>query len=297
MHQFASALGDAPMRAWIWAVVGGLVLGGLLLAHAGLAIGRAFPDDVRANAVGAIKKRPRLAFTSAGVATWTLLYALYSLAYPSGAALLASDTRTPSTPQRLAAGPPFAPAPGVDFSDLLSPSLGAISLGGGTTTTPSGDNSTTAPPPGDSPGNKPPECSTAAQAEMLREAQKTVEELTGRPLGADAGVFIEAAAGCKDPTSAALSLLGPINQLLNDAGVPVLDLPVDIPGVDFPTIPEAIAAPLRPQVFNVCGRILAQGYSVASAAPVLRISFEDAVAVLNIVSSACTAFAPARSSS
>jgi hypothetical protein len=91
-------------------------------------------------------------------------------------------------------------------------------------------------------------------------------------------------------------MLGPINLLLNDLGIPVLDLP-DAPGVPFPTVPEAIAAPLRSQVFDVCGRILSQAYTAAAVAPVVRISFGDAVAAINIVADACGSFAPARSAS
>jgi hypothetical protein len=47
----------------------------------------------------------------------------------------------------------------------------------------------------------------------------------------------------------------------------------------------------------VCGRILAQAYPVAAVAPVFRVSFDDAVATINIVADACGSFAPARSAS
>jgi hypothetical protein len=280
----------------------GLTLGGVLLAHAGLQIARAFPPEVRASAVDAIKKRPRLAAVTAAVAAWTLVYALYSLAYPSGAALLGA----PRAEAQVAAAREDAvdaPAPGVSVSDLLPPSLGgelAVADFDTTPTTsaPSGDTAsdTGPPPPAVEAGPEPVPCSVEAQAEALRAAQLTVEGLMGRPLGADGAVLVEALAGCKDPTSAALSMLGPINLLLNDAGVPVLDLP-DAPGVPFPPVPEPIAAPLRAQVFDVCGRILAQAYPVAAVAPVFRVSFDDAVATINIVADACGSFAPARSAS
>lgn len=92
MLLLASALAEAGPRPWIWGVVAGLVLGGVLVAHAGLMIARAFPDDVRKNVMAAVKRRPRLVAVCAAVAAWTLVYALYSLAYPSGAALVGSGS-------------------------------------------------------------------------------------------------------------------------------------------------------------------------------------------------------------
>ena len=278
----------------------GLTLGGILLAHAGLQIARAFPPEVRANAVDAVKRRPRLAAVTAIVAAWTLVYALYSLAYPSGAALFGAQ-RADAEVAASRESATDVPAPGVSVGDLLPPSLGGeLAVGDfDTTTTTSPGGTAAAPipdPPAVEPGPAPVPCSVEAQAEAVRAAQVTVEGLTGRPLGADGAVLVEALAGCKDPTSAALSMLGPINLLLNDLGVPVLDLP-DRPGVPFPTVPEAIAAPLREQVFTVCGRILAQAYPVAAVAPVFRVHFDDAVATINIVADACGSFAPARSAS
>ena len=277
----------------------GLTLGGILLAHAGLQIARAFPPEVRASAVGAIKKRPRLAAVTAAVAAWTLLYALYSLAFPSGAALFGASRAE----AEVAASREVVtdPAPGVTVGDLLPPSLGgelAVTDFETPTTTTGSQTATddSPPPPSTEPGTPPAPCSVEAQAEAVRAAQVTAEGLTGRPLGADGAVLIEALAGCKDPTSAALSMLGPINLLLNDLGIPVLDLP-DAPGVPFPSVPEAIAGPLRPQVFDACGRILSKAYTAAAVAPVARVSFGDAVATINIVADACGSFAPARSAS
>jgi hypothetical protein len=149
-----------------------------------------------------------------------------------------------------------------------------------------------APPPPNGGDTNPKPCSLEAQAESVRQAQTAVEQLTGRPVGADTGAVIEALAGCNDPEAVALSLLGPINLILNDAGIPTLPLPA-LPGVPQFFLPEAIAAPVRQPVLSVCGQILREIYTAAAVAPVVRISFDDAVAVGNDVATVCAAFAPA----
>jgi hypothetical protein len=53
---------------------------------------------------------------------------------------------------------------------------------------------------------------------------------------------------------------------------------------------------LREPVFNACGQLLRQIYTVAVVAPVARIEFEDAVAIGDYVATACGSFAPAPSS-
>lgn len=128
----------------------GLTLGGVLLTHAGLQIVRAFPEDVRANASAAVKRRPRLVAVTAAVAVWTLVYALYSLAYPSGAAFL-------SAPSAVTAGTgtdSSEAAPIADNRELLAPSIGgelALSPAATATVTPEPTPTTTptTAPPGD----------------------------------------------------------------------------------------------------------------------------------------------------
>lgn len=118
----SQVLDEAGARGWIWGVVAGLVLGGVLVAHSGLQIARAFPEDVRANAAAAVKRRPRLAAVGAGVAVWTLVYMLYSLAFPSGAAILgAGPTRTAALETT---GDAASAAAVNDNRELLPPSIG-----------------------------------------------------------------------------------------------------------------------------------------------------------------------------
>ena len=78
-------LDQAAPRSFIWWVVLGLVLGGILVLHSLRQIFRAFPADTQAAAIDAVKSRPRLVAICAVVVIWTLLYLLYSLAYPSSA--------------------------------------------------------------------------------------------------------------------------------------------------------------------------------------------------------------------
>lgn len=288
-------MNDVGARPFIWAVIAGLVLGGVLVGHAGIQIFRAFPADTRAAATGAIKARPRAAVMAGAVALWTLLYLLYSLAYPAavatpaeqaGSSTLVDNVRTRRDGALSVSDVPFGQSTPTDGLDAAGP----LELG-----TPSSGGDTPDAPPGAGGGNPPAPCSVAAQAQAVRDAQTQAEALTGRPLGADGGAVVEALAGCNDPTAVALSLLGPINLLLNDAGIPMLPLPT-IPGLPPFFLPEPVAAPLRAPVFDACGQLLRQIYTVAVVAPVARIEFEDAVAVAEYVASVCGAFAPAPSS-
>jgi hypothetical protein len=288
-------MSDVGARSFIWAVIAGLVLGGVLVGHAGVQIFRAFPADTRAAATGAVKARPRAVALAAAVALWTILYLLYSLAYPSavastgdaaaqvGASMLANDIESAAGDALSVSDVPFGQSTPTEVLDAAGP-LDA--------NTARGTNDDASP---GSPGGAPPApCSVAAQAQAVRDAQTQAEALTGRPLGADGGAVVEALAGCNDPTAVALSLLGPVNLLLNDAGVPMLPLPA-LPGLPPFFLPEAVAAPLRGPVFDACGQILREVYTVAVVAPVLRIEFDDIVAVANYVGTACGAFAPAPS--
>jgi hypothetical protein len=160
MLLFASALDEAGPRPWIWAVLAGLVLGGVLIAHAGSQIVRAFPDDVRANALAALKRRPRLVVVTAAIAGWTLIYALYSLAYPSGAALLGADAQ--QTGATVAASATDAlPPPIADNRELLPPSIGGeLALPSSATATvtpqPTPASTTTTTPPDSAAPEQPP---------------------------------------------------------------------------------------------------------------------------------------------
>jgi hypothetical protein len=142
----------------------GLTLGGVLIAHAGLQIARAFPPEVRASAVDAIKKRPRIAAVTAAIAAWTLVYALYSLAYPSGAAFLgAAPANTTESIAASQSSEPDTAAPIADNRELLPPSIGgelALAPDAFATVTPepAPTPTTTTPPPTDNgaPPSQPP---------------------------------------------------------------------------------------------------------------------------------------------
>ena len=131
----------------------GLTLGGVLLTHAGLQIARAFPPEVRASAVDAVKRRPRLAVVTLAVMVWTFVYALYSLAYPSGAAFFSAPRDTATVESTSAEEPVLA-----DNRELLAPSIGGelalppdASFTVTPDTTPSSSPPTTTAPAGDAP--------------------------------------------------------------------------------------------------------------------------------------------------
>ena len=125
-----------------------------------MAIFRAFPDDVRTAAVAAVKRRPRMVAVTAGVAAWTLVYALYSLAYPNSAAVLgaggaagAADVVTEVQAVSEASA---------DRRDLLPPSLaGELALPPAATATVTPDTGTPAAPPAPASSDDAPSTTTA----------------------------------------------------------------------------------------------------------------------------------------
>ena len=136
-------------------MLAGLVLGGVLVAHAGFAIARAFPEEVRANAVAAIKRRPRLVAVSAGAAVWTLVYLLYSLAYPNSAAFVSSGAAGVETAAATQSTDQGA-APVADNRELLAPSLGGeVALPTEPTVTLTPDAAAAAPPAAAPPSSDP----------------------------------------------------------------------------------------------------------------------------------------------
>jgi hypothetical protein len=276
-------------RDFVWAVALGLLLGGVLVLHAGRSIARAFPDDMRAAAWATVRTRPRMAISAAVIAAWSILYALYSLAYPTAsafpndAAVASSATDATELSAAPTSGGISFDTGGVPIVDPTTPSVttpvttapasGATSTGGG---------NAPAPVP----------CSVAAQAQAVRDAQVAVEMLTGDPLGADGAALVEALAGCKDPTNTALSMLGVVNQLLNKAGITEpIPLP-DLPGLPPFAVPEPIAAPLRTTVFDACGQITREIYTVATVSSVIRLEYSDFITIANYVGTVCAAFAP-----
>lgn len=272
-------------RAWAGPALIALVVGLALLGRVVVTAVRVLPQADR-DAYGTAWRATRRPIATTGVVlVWTLVYALYSLSLPtlgpprevtvaaprddaSTVGDVVDGAPTSTTTVRLASRPAFGPL------DASSPPT------------------TVDARPGATPSPEPPvTCALADAGAAVAEVQAAAEQLTGRRLGAELSLVVEALAGCGDAENAALSLLGPVNQLLNDAGVPALPLPA-IPELDLPKVPEAIAAPLRPAVFQACGQLTPQLLTVAAVAPVARISVEDALRVLRYVTAVCSAFAP-----
>jgi hypothetical protein len=214
----STALRDAGPRSWIWAVVAGLVLGGALVVHAGVMIARSFPEEVRAAATGAVKRRPRLVAIVLLVAAWTIVYGLYSVAYPSGARI--EGARATATRSAFSADGPPRPANGPSGGDGSGVSVGgvapltvdasaplAVPVGGeGFDASPAGPAAAPtatpgAPPPGGGATPPPANCQAAAVVDTVRQVQAMAEALTGAKLGSDLAAVMAGVAGC--PTSAA----------------------------------------------------------------------------------------------
>ena len=60
-----------------------------------------------------------------------------------------------------------------------------------------------------------------------------------------------------------------------------------------PTVPEAIAAPLRPVVFEACAEASRQLTTVGAVSIFLHLDYNDLVAIFSNVDAICSAFAPA----
>ncbi|MDT7537662.1 MAG: hypothetical protein QOI82_1247, partial [Actinomycetota bacterium] len=66
---------------WIWAVVGGLALAGLLLFHILSSVMKSLPAEVRAPITASTKANSRPLAVLAVIVLWTATYALYSVAH------------------------------------------------------------------------------------------------------------------------------------------------------------------------------------------------------------------------
>src|SRR3954452_23227251 len=93
---------------WIWAVVGGLAIAGLLLFHVLHGMISALPPEVRAPITASAKANSRPLAVLAVVVLWTLTYALYSMAHITGSTALSTATGTPGVTNA-----PAATAPGL----------------------------------------------------------------------------------------------------------------------------------------------------------------------------------------
>ncbi|MDT7549785.1 MAG: hypothetical protein QOE84_2179, partial [Actinomycetota bacterium] len=142
--------------AWIWAVVGGLALAGMLLFHILHGILAALPAEVRAPIAASAKANSRPLAVLAVIVLWTITYGLYSVAHlttpaASLSAAGASQSSTATTGQAGAtATTPTGTTPGPRAPGATAPTTTTGTASGpvaaGTSRTPSGGgaSSTTA---------------------------------------------------------------------------------------------------------------------------------------------------------
>jgi hypothetical protein len=294
-------------QGWIWWVVAGVALGALLLWHSVRAMVRTLPVEVRSDLRQAVRTHPRLAATSGVVIAWTAVFALYSLSLsPIVDLASAGDRPAVAAPANDGDGGTPAPTP-----EIPSGPLGPTELAGPSfdDPAPAGDDDTAAAPttetpvvpeepveptpPDAEPGEPPLTCSTDSLAAAVEDAQAAAEALTGAPVGADLSLLIDAAGGCADPTTAVLAMLGPVAQLVNLLPLPPsIGLPAP-PPLAVPRVPEFIAGPLRPYVFEACAEVSRQLVTVIVVAVVVHIDNEDLTEMFKTLDTVCGAFAPA----
>lgn len=274
----------------MWPAIAGLLVAFGFLLRAGIGVLSSLPDEQRNRIRDTMRRRSRVLSVAGVVLAWTLVYGLYSMTLPPRIVAEAGESPAqvpigtgvpvPTSPDTTTGGPIAAPPTDVDVPEdvgALPPVIGVL------------------PPPAKGDVQAP--CSVKDTSDTVREAQQMIEALTGRPLGTDGAVLIDALAGCVEPTTAALSLLGPINTILSQIGI--LPETIDLPNIDpivVPTVPEEIAAPLRPVVFEVCAEASRQLVTVGALSIFLHLDYNDLVAMFRNVDAICSAFAPAGSS-
>lgn len=116
--------------AWVWLVVGGFVVGGVLLWHVISNAINSLPDEIRDRVRSSVRTNARPLVVSAVVLTWTLAYLLYSVAVlppPTTRTDIAAGTRG-------VAGTGAYPVSGGEVSDeSLAPNGGASRSANGAT--------------------------------------------------------------------------------------------------------------------------------------------------------------------
>ena len=274
-------------RWWVWIALAGVAISGTVLAVAFRKIVATFPQEAREAVRDAVRKRPRVVAVAGVVAAWTLVYALYSMSLPANVTARSSDQSLGSAAPRL-------------VDDEISTKSGLSSPSGDAVSGPVAIGSGEGLPPidvGPAPGGGGPTqapCAVEDQADQVRETQAAAEALLGRPIGTDLSILIESLAGCGDPASAALALLGPVDQLISDLGIVPDTIPLpELPDADLPTVPEQIAGPLRPYVFDACAQASSQLVTVGALAPFFHLDYQQVVETLAIVDKICGTFAPA----
>src|SRR5437016_3023741 len=70
-------------RVWIWTVLAGLALAGVLVYHVAREFLSALPEDVRGSLKASARKNVRPLSVAGVILTWTLIFALYSFSLPA----------------------------------------------------------------------------------------------------------------------------------------------------------------------------------------------------------------------
>jgi branched-chain amino acid transport system substrate-binding protein len=132
-------------RTWIWTVLAGLVLSGVLVYHVARQFVSSLPDDVRDALRATARKNVRPLAVGGVILTWTLIFALYSISLPaptssSGQLVAQPGASTPAEP----GNPQVAAGAGGNVASAGAASAPATQGG----TTPGGDSTRAASPRG-----------------------------------------------------------------------------------------------------------------------------------------------------
>jgi hypothetical protein len=142
--------------AWIWAVVGGLAIAGVLLFHILHGIMQSLPAEVRAPITASAKANSRPLAVLAVVVLWTATYGLYSVAHltaPAGSLSTAAQSNAGATgqtgtlgttPSGTTAGKAVAPGSAAAPGRTTAGTAGAAAVGGTATTGSGSSNPSTA---------------------------------------------------------------------------------------------------------------------------------------------------------
>jgi hypothetical protein len=203
----AVGVGDQPAsaRSWIWAVAAGLLLSGALLAHAAWRAFCALPEPVRTAATATVRRHPRLLAVQAALAVWTLVYALYNLAYP-GSFLSPPLAQAATVSSNVSAAVPVVAPPAAVPVPQAVPAAAPLPVAAAPAPVPGAASETavrSAPAPVKTaapiPSPSPQPCQVRPATDVLRMLDGPATTVSGRPLGSEAATAAEAAAGCQAP--------------------------------------------------------------------------------------------------
>jgi hypothetical protein len=148
--------------------------------------------------------------------------------------------------------------------------------------------------PGPRPDPASPACDLDVAADAVRTVQTSLEEQIG-PFGTDLGTAIRQLGACQGAGQFnPLDLLATVNAILDNLGVPRVDLP-EIPELPDPDIPEELRPALAqaaPTVLRACAEVTKNLITVTALSPALRIDSSDLLDVAQPLFAVCRLFAP-----